>query len=148
MQWKSSGEKILVVEPGPFAASVFHIDLKTWRYNIEKEIRMYTDKPIVFREKVDKKIRSNLYEELCNEDYFCVISLNSNASTEAIWAGIPAITLGTHITNPVTRNKISDINNLFRSNLAQWLCMISYSQFTYDELINGTAVNIVKKYHV
>jgi hypothetical protein len=28
------------------------------------------------------------------------------------------------------------------------LCMLSYSQFTYDELINGTASTIVKKYHV
>jgi hypothetical protein len=26
--------------------------------------------------------------------------------------------------------------------------MLSYSQFTYDELIDGTAVQILKKYHV
>ncbi len=146
-QWRSSGEKILIVEPGSFAASVFHIDLKTWRYDVEKELRNYTDKPIVFREKVDKKIRSNLYEEFCNEDYYCTISLNSNASTESIWAGIPVITLGTHITNPVSRSKLSDINNLYRPNLASWLCMLSYSQFTYDEIINGTAFKILGKYH-
>jgi hypothetical protein len=77
-----------------------------------------------------------------------VISLNSNASTEAIWAGIPAITLGKHITNPVTRQHIADINNLHRPHLANWLCMLSYSQFTYDELMNGTAIQIVKKYHL
>jgi len=146
-KWRNGGEKILLVEPGPFAAAVFHIDLKTWRYDIEKELRKYTDKPIVFREKVDKKIRSNLYEEFCNEDYYSVISLNSNASTEAIWAGIPTITLGTHITNPVSAKRLSDINNLMKPNLASWLCMLSYSQFTYDELINGTAVEITGKYH-
>lgn len=148
MQWRSSGEKILIVEPGPFAASVFHIDLKSWRYDIEDELRKYTDKPIVFREKVDKKVRNNLYKEFCDEDYYCVISLNSNASTESIWAGIPAITLGKHITNPVTASKLSDINDLARPHLANWLCMLSYSQFTYDELINGTALDIVKQYHV
>jgi len=147
-QWRQSGEKILVVEPGPFAAAVFHIDLKTWRYEVEQELRKYTDKPIVFREKVDKKIRSNLYREFCDEDYYCVISLNSNASTEAIWAGIPAITLGKHITNPVSKSSLSDINDLYRPHLANWLCMLSYSQFTYEELINGVAVNIIKKYHV
>ncbi len=146
-QWRDNGEKILIVEPGPFAASVFHIDLKNWRYDIEKELRKYTDKPIVFREKVDKKIRNNLYDEFCNEDYYAVISLNSNASTEAIWAGIPAITMGRHITNPVTASKLSDINNLKRPHLMSWLCMLSYSQFTYDELMNGTAVEIVKKYY-
>ena len=146
--WRTSGEKILIVEPGAFAASVFHIDLTTWKYDIEKELRKYTDKPIIFREKVDKKIRSNLYQDFCNEDYYCVISLNSNASTEAIWAGIPVITLGLHITNPVSKSKLSDINQLARPNLAKWLCMLSYSQFTFDELTNGTAANIIKEYHV
>lgn len=147
-QWRTSGEKILIVEPGPFAAAVFHIDLKNWKYDVEKELRKYTDKKIIFREKVDKKVRNNLYDEFCNEDYYCAISLNSNASTEAIWAGIPAITLGVHITNPVTSSKLSDIVQLKRPNLAAWLCMLSYSQFTYDELIDGTAIKIAKKYHV
>lgn len=147
-QWRTGGEKILIVEPGVFTASVFHIDLKTWKYNIEKELRKYTDKPIIFREKVDKKIRSNLYNEFCNEDYYAVINLNSNAATEAIWAGIPVITLGKHITNSVSKSKISDINNLTRPHLMNWLCTLSYSQFTYDEIINGTAVDIIRKYHV
>ncbi len=146
-QWRTGGDKILVVEPGPFAAAVFHINIDKWKYNVEKELRNYTDKKIVFREKVDKKIRSNLYEDFCNEDYYCVVNLNSNAATEAIWAGIPVITLGKHITNSVTRSKLSDISALARPNLAHWLCMLSYSQFTYEELANGTAVRLVRKYH-
>ncbi len=147
-QWRNDGEKILIVEPGPFAAAVFHIDLNTWKYDVEKEIRKYSDKKIVFREKVDKKIRSNLYKEFCDEDYYCVVNLNSNAATEAIWAGIPVITLGKHITNAVSKSKLSDINNLAKPNLANWLCMLSYSQFTYEELTNGKAIHIVRKYHV
>ena len=147
-QWRTDGEIIMVVEPGPFAAGIFHVDLKTWKYDIEKELRNYTDKKIVFREKAPKKKRSRLIDELRNEDYYCIININSNAATEAIWAGVPAITLDKHITNPVTRNRISDINNLYRGNLAQWLAMLSYSQFTYEELINGTAARILKKYHV
>lgn len=147
-QWRESGEKILVIEPGPLAAGIFHVNLSTWKYNVEAELRKYTDKPIVFREKAEKRVRTNLYQELCNEDYYCVVNINSNAATEAIWAGIPAITLDQHVTNPVTRNQLSDINNLLRPNLATWLCMLSYSQWTYDELINGIAVKLVKKYHV
>ena len=146
--WREDGEKILIIEPGSFAAGIFHVDLLTWKYNVEAELRKYTDKPIIFREKAQKRVRANLYRELCDEDYYCVININSNAATEALWAGIPAITLDRHITNPVTRNQLSDINNLLRPNLATWLCMLSYSQWTYDELINGTAVRLVKKYHV
>lgn len=145
-QWRSSGDKILVVEPGPFAAGIFHVDLKTWKYDIERELRNYTDKKIVFREKAPKKERTNLYQHFLDEDYYCVISINSNAATEAIWAGIPAITLDKHISNSVTRNKLSDINDLLRPNLANWLCMLSYSQFTYDELVDGTAVEIFRKF--
>ena len=146
--WKQSGEKILIIEPGPFAASIFHVDLKTWKYDVERELKKYTDKKIVFREKAEKKVRTSLIEELHNEDYYCVVNINSNAATEAIWSGIPVITLDRHITTPVSRSKLSDINNLARPHLARWLCALSYSQFTKDELYDGTAIKIVRKYHV
>jgi hypothetical protein len=145
--WRDDGDIIYVIEPGPFAADIFHVDLKTWKYDIEKELRNYTDKKIKFREKAPKRERTNLYQELADDDYYCVISINSNAATEAIWQGIPAITLDRHITNPITVNKISDINDLYRGRIADWLCMLSYSQFTYNEITNGTALTILKKYH-
>lgn len=144
--WRSNGDKILVIEPGQFAAGIFHVNVKEWRYQVESELRKYTDKQIVFREKAPKKQRSPLYKHLLDEDYYCVININSNAATEAVWAGIPIITLDRHITNPIARNQLSDINNLARPNIANWLCMLSYSQFTYDELINGTAINLIRKY--
>lgn len=147
-QWRTSGEKILIIEPGPFAAGISRVDLKTWKYGVEAELRKFTDKKIVFREKAPKKQRDPLYQHLCDEDYYCVVNINSNAATEAIWAGVPVITLDKHITNAVAKNKLSDINDLSRPNLANWLCMLSYSQFTYDELINGTAIEIIKRYHV
>jgi hypothetical protein len=146
--WRTSGDKILVIEPGQFAANIFHIDIKNWKYQVEDELRKYTDKKIVFREKSPKKKRSPLYRHLLDEDYYCIININSNAATESIWAGIPTITLDKHITNPVSKNQLSDINNLYRGSLANWLAVLSYSQFTYEELIDGTAVNIIKKYHV
>jgi len=146
LPWRKGGDIIYVMEPGPFAASIFHCDLKTWRYEVEKELRQYTDKPIKFREKAPLRERKPLFKELLNDDFYCVISINSNAATEAIWAGIPAITLDKHITNPVTRNRVKDINNLFYGNLAQWLCMLSYQQFTKEELMNGTAIKLLRKY--
>lgn len=146
-QWRDSGDKILVVEPGLFAASIFHVDIKTWKYKVEEELRKYTDKKIVFREKAPKKQRAPLYKHLLDEDYYCVVNINSNAATEAIWAGVPVITLDKHITNSVSKNSLSDINTLYRGPLANWLAMLSYSQFTYEELIDGTAVNILRTYH-
>jgi hypothetical protein len=146
-QWRTGGDKILIIEPGNFSARTFGINIDQWKRAVEAELRQYTDKKIVVREKLGKKVRKNLYKELCEDDYYCVININSNAATEAIWAGVPAITLGRHISNSVTKNSLSDINNLYRGNIANWLCMLSYSQFTYDELINGTATTISKKYY-
>jgi hypothetical protein len=147
-QWRTSGDTILIIEPGQFCASIFHIDIEQWKLDVERELRNYTDKKIKFREKINKKKRLPLYEELLNEDYYCVVNINSNAATESIWAGIPVITLDKHITNSVSRNKLSDINDLYRPHLANWLCMLSYSQFTYEELMDGTALRIVQRYHV
>jgi hypothetical protein len=147
-QWRTSGDSILIIEPGEFSAAIFHIDISKWKNAVEAELRKHTDKPIKFRPKIDKKNRRSLYQELLNEDYYCVVNINSNAATEAVWAGVPIITLDKHITNSISRSKISEINDLARPHLANWLCMLSYSQFTYDELIDGTASTIVKKYHV
>ena len=47
----------------------------------------------------------------------------------------------------ITKNKLSDINDLYYGDISKWLCMMSYSQFTKEELINGTAKRIVDKYH-
>ena len=145
--WRKGGDTILILEPGPFAAGVFHVDLKTWKYDVEKELRRFTNRPIKFREKKPLTERTKLFHELLfNDEYYCVVSLNSNAATEAIWAGIPAITLGQHVTNPVTKNSLSDIDNLYYGDITQWLCMLSYSQFTKEELMDGTAVRLVRKY--
>lgn len=146
--WRTGGEKILVIEPGEFAAAIFKINITNWKLQIEEEIRKYSDRPIIFREKFPKKVRTNLYQHLCDEDYYCVININSNAATEAVWAGVPIITLGKHISNPISVNSIDKINNLVRPNIASWLAMLSYSQFTFDELLNGKALECLLEYHV
>lgn len=145
--WRVGGEFILVIEPGAFSAKIFGTEIKSWKLFIENEIKKYSDKRIIFREKTPKKIRPKLFQELQNEDYYCVVNINSNAATEAIWAGVPIITLDKHISNSVGKGNLSDINNLYRGPLGNWLCMLSYNQFTYDELCSGFAVQTIKKYN-
>lgn len=147
LPWRDSGDKILIIEPGNFAAAIFHVNINEWKYNIVKELRNYTDKKIVFRPKINKKIRESLHQQLLDNDYYCTISINSNSAIESIWTGVPAITLDKHISNPVTVSKLSDINSLYRGPLGNWLAWLTYNQFTFDELINGTAVNLIKKYN-
>lgn len=145
--WKKTGSKILVVEPGSFAANIFHTDINVWKNQVVNELRKYTDRPIEFREKINKKTRTSLHELLLTGDYYCTVSINSNSAVESIWAGVPAITLGKHISNPVTVNSLDKVNDLYRGPLGNWLSWLSYCQFTYDELMNGDALSMIREYH-
>ena len=145
--WRKDGSKILIVEPGEFAAGIFHVEAKSWGQQIAEELKKYTDRPIEFRSKTNKKTRTSLYQQLLDGDYYCTISINSNSAVESIWAGVPAITLDKHVSNSVTRNSLSEINNLYYGPLGDWLSWLSYCQFTFDELMDGTALDIVRRYH-
>jgi len=63
-----------------------------------------------------------------------------------VWAGIPIITLGRHISTPVACTELSKINDLYRGPIGNWLCALSYSQFTTKEFYNGTAFELIEKY--
>jgi hypothetical protein len=145
--WRKDGAKILIVEPGEFAAGIFHVDTKSWGQQVAEELKKYTDRPIEFRSKTNKKTRTSLYQQLLDGDYYCTISINSNSAVESIWAGVPAITLDKHVSNAVTRNNLSQINDLYYGPLGDWLAWLSYCQFTFDELMDGTALDIVRQYH-
>ena len=145
--WRKDGKKILIVEPGPFAASIMHVDPKSWTEQIINELKKHTDRPVEVRSKINKKTRTSLYQTLIDGDYYCTVSINSNSAVESIWAGIPAITLDKHVSNSVTRNSLDQINDLYYGPLGDWLAWLSYCQFTYDELMDGTALNIIRKYH-
>jgi hypothetical protein len=145
--WRKDGKKILVIEPGPFAASIMHVDTTAWTDYVVNELKKYTDRPIEIRSKINKKVRTSLYQTLVDGDYYCTVSINSNSAVESIWAGIPAVTLDKHVSNSVTRNSLSQINDLYYGPLGDWLAWLSYCQFTYDELMNGTALDIVRQYH-
>ena len=145
--WRRDGTKILIVEPGEFAAGIMHVEAQSWGQQVAEELKKYTDRPIEFRSKTNKKTRTSLYQQLLVGDYYCTVSINSNSAVDSIWAGVPAITLDKHVSNPVTKSSLSDVNNLYYGPLGDWLAWLSYCQFTFEELMDGTALDIIRKYH-
>jgi hypothetical protein len=145
--WRSTGHDVIVVEPSSIQCKLFDIDPAQWRRQVEAGIKnnLTGYKRIVFREKVDKKIRQNFFHYLLGEDVYCVINYNSNAAIEAVWAGVPVITLGDHITNTISVREIDQINNLRRPDLERWLRYLSYRQYTLEEIANGTARRIMEE---
>jgi len=148
--WRTGGDTILIIPPSEYICAVYGLDQEKWTKQQEKELKKLTDKKIIVRTKDGtRKTRTSLYNDLLNDQsVYCVVGYSSNALTEAVWAGVPIITLGKHITNPVSRNSLDKINNLYRDDVSQWLCYLSYSQFTNEELLDGTAKKIMEIWHV
>jgi hypothetical protein len=147
--WRNSDGAILVVENSEYHYQMFGTTLSAWREQVRTELEKYTNRTVAFRPKeLNRKTRDSLYDILKNSDYYCVITDASTAAIEAVWTGTPIITLGRHISAPVARTRLSDVNDLYRGPIGNWLCALSYSQFTEKEMYNGTALHLIKKYHV
>lgn len=147
-RWRRKGSKILVIESSPSHYYMQNTTLEQWKESVTNAIRAVSDRPIEFRPKQgDRKTRTPVYDLLQEtKEYYCVVSDSSAAAVEAIWTGTPAVTLQRHITNSVTRSSLSLIDELYREDLEQWLTVLSYSQFTVEELANGTAAAIAKEF--
>ena len=146
--WRQHGSAILVVENSARHYELYGTTLEAWRENIIQQLSQHTDREIVFRPKQDnRKTRDSLYQHLMDCNYYCVVTDASASAVEAVWAGIPIITLSRHISTPIACTELSQVNNLYRGPIGNWLCALSYSQFTTKELYNGTALELIEKYH-
>jgi hypothetical protein len=147
--WRDNGDSILVIENSKYHYQMFGTTLEEWREKMRIELQKYSERAVIFRPKdLNRKTRDNLYEHLQNSNYYCVVTDASCSAIEAVWAGIPIITLNQHISTPVARTSLADIDNLYRGPIGDWLCALSYSQFTKKEMYNGTALKLINKYHV
>lgn len=148
--WREPGRDIMVVLSSESHYNMWGTTVAQFKQKITDGLRGHTSRRIVFRDKEhSRKTRPTVYERLQMEPdrWYCVISDSSAAAVEAIWSGVPVITLNRHITNSVSRNQLSMINDLYRGCLGNWLCALSYNQFTVQELYDGTAVKIIKKFY-
>ena len=147
--WREPGRDILIVLSSESHYRMWGTTAEAWKQHVIDGLRGHTGRRLVFKAKEDdKKTRRTVYDQLQEEPdrWYCVISDSSAAAVEAIWSGVPVITLGQHITNPVSRNQLSMINDLYRGCLGDWLCALSYNQFTVKELHDGTAATILRRY--
>lgn len=148
--WHGKGSRILIVENSPSHYRLYGDDIQAWRTRIAQELDQYDN--TMEREwyvKNNKKERVSVYRYLEQDpkSWYCVITDCSAAAIEAIWLGIPVITLRRHITAPVARDTISRVHDLYRGPVGDWLCALTYSQFTVAELQDGTAHKILRRYH-
>ena len=144
----SKGSRIIIAPPSPKSFTLWDIDQPTWIKETVEELKRHTDRPISIREKRSRKDR--LYHDTIQEDLaddcHCLITYNSVSAVEALIEGKPVITLGPNAATHLATHKLSDVENIkipTEEEREAWLRHLAYSQFTHQEMINGTAWRIL-----
>lgn len=151
--WKKSGRKILIAKPDDKPCRFYDVDLESWLAATIEEIKRYTDRPIVVRDRsasrIDRVVHNTLQEAL-DDDVFALVTFNSVAAVESIFHGIPAFTLApTNAASPVCLQDLSKINEPYYADpdkLYAWACHLSYGQFHIDEMRTGKALRYLKEW--
>jgi len=79
---------------------------------------------------------------------FCSITYGSIACVDSILAGVPCIVLGNGVARPVSSRSMTCINAPLWSppeRLRQWLCNLSFCQFTPPEIESGFAWSTLRE---
>lgn len=146
----SPGRKIVVAPPSTKSFTLWNIDQQQWIDQTVAEIKRYTDRPIEVRIKRNReeRLREDTMEQCMANDVHCLVTYNSVAAVEALMLGKPAITLGPNAAGVLCSHNLSEIEHPRIPTLDErdaWLRHLSYSQFTFTEMANGTAWHILNE---
>lgn len=143
---RKTGNHILLVTPSEKPCKFYGIDLGTWKQETIEEIKKYTDRPIVIREKASRRQRLNntIFDDLKN--CHALVTYQSIAAVESVLHGVPAFTLAPTAADPVCDKNLSlietptvqDIDKIYK-----WACHLAYGQFHIDEFKNGSAYRLL-----
>lgn len=145
---------ILLVTPSGKPCEYYGINRDEWVKNTTAQIKKYTDRPIIIRNKElrEKRIANNSIGAQCSRDkIWAVVTYNSIAALEAVHYGIPAFTMAPHAGDVICNTDLSKIENpwypdeILVNRFWHW---IGYCQYTPREMMNGTAMRIQQEYDI
>lgn len=144
-----SGRKILLAPPSAKSFALWNIDQDQWIQDTITEIKRHTDRPIEIRlkRKREDRMKSNTMAEAL-EDAHCLVTYNSVSAVEAIMLGKPAFTLGPNAAGVLSLHDLDQIESPrlpTNDEREAWLRHLSYSQFNFTEMSDGTAWRIVNE---
>ena len=144
------GTGILLAPPSQKLLNLYGIDLAQWLQQTQAEIRKYTNRPIIVREKQSRSVRqsTDTMEMALSQDIHCLVTFSSIAAGEALLCGKPAITLGPNAAAALCSQSLNEIENPKIPTLdevAAWARHLSYCQFTESEMRDGTAWRILNE---
>lgn len=152
--WKKNGRNILVVTPSEKPCKFYGINRDEWVNSTLEQIKQYTDRPIIIRDKTIRRDRvgnGSIYNQLEEDDVFAVVTYNSIAATEAIGFGIPCFTLAPNAADYFCEKDITNIENPKYAEPIQvhkWQHWIAYCQYLPSEMKDGTTWKLIEEYNL
>jgi len=148
---KHFDKKILLVMPNPKACRYYDIEYDAWVESTQQEINKHINLPVEVRVKGSRTYRNREYSiyDAFNSGVYATVCLNSIAALESVLYGIPAFVSTPCAASPLANTNLKDLADPFfpdRSLIAKQCHNIAYGQFTTNEIENGTAWKIIKKY--
>lgn len=133
-KWRWSGNQIVLVPVSKFVAAYHGIDANDWLTERRKEIRRYTDRPIVVKPK-----DSDVPLDVVLRDAWALVTEDSNAAVDAVIAGIPVFTSPNAAAAPFGSSDLSKLEKPSMGSREQHLANLAYQQWTCEEIRSGRA---------
>ena len=126
----------------------YNIDLEQWLEETMTNLRLFTDREIIVRDKQSRSVRqsTDTMEMALERDVHCLVTFSSIAAVEAILHGKPAIVLGPSAAAPVCSTTVNDVEKPYIPTLdevEEWAANLAYCQFSELEMRDGTAWRIL-----
>src|SRR5215475_1179688 len=131
MPWRKDGKHIVVAKPSR-TYSAFH-GLTNWLDETIYKLSLVTERQLVVRDKESK--RPLQHDLACAH---CLVTHGSIAAVEAVICGCPVFVDASSAAALVGLTDISKIEHPLYPERDWWLYALAYSQFTENELIDGT----------
>ena len=144
---RKKGSHILLVTPSDKPCKFYEIDRDTWVKETITEIRKYTDRAIIVRDKAPRheRVENTIFNDLKN--CHALVTYQSIAAVESVLYGVPAFTLAPTAADPVCDKDLSLIEAPTiqdKDKIYKWACHLAYGQFHIEEIQDGTAYRILR----
>lgn len=131
--WHREGKHIVIAEPSA-TYQKFH-GIEGWTERTVAELKKYTDRPMVFRDKEMQRSGRKLHQDL--KGAHCLVTHGSNAAVEAVIMGCPVFVDETSAASLVGHTDLSKIEDPIYPDRQPWVNSLAHSQWNEAEMCNG-----------
>lgn len=152
--WRSGNNIVIAVQRADSQQWAGQPNLGTWLAEVVKEIKQYSNRPIVVRPHprsscsipqgclIDRpKITTGSYDDFdfgrVLDQAHCVLNWCSGPGPQALIAGVPAFVGPASLASTVADWNLSQIENPPRPDRVQWLERLAHTEWTVEEIKSG-----------